>query len=111
MNRFVCIAKYQLPLANYMSLELLDTKTGIVYLQTIGDGPEHITPLLFDNGKPQHLNKEEIENVKMMINRIGVERYRRIINRCTWSPDEDKFADADREWTLAEVYNALCKTK
>ena len=80
-------------------------------MQTTGDGPEHITPLLFDNGKPQHLNKEEINNIKTMINQIGVQRYNRIVDGCVYFDDpEEQFTSSKRpEWTLKEVYNTLCK--
>ena len=115
MNRFICTAKYLVPCSHSYYTELLDTKTGIVYLQTsAGEGSDNVVPLLFDNGKPQHLNKEEVEKVQKMIRDIGEERYERIVQRNYGGYDDDsenKFKEFDLEWTIEDVYNALCKTK
>lgn len=115
MNRFIPIGKYNIVTTKRYSCyyELLDTKTGIVYLQiTNEEGPDNITPLLFDNGKPQHLNKDEVEKIKTMICQIGEERYERVIKGSyAIYKDEEEFQKSHSEWTTEDIYNALCKTK
>ena len=115
MNRFIPIGKYTIISTREYSYcyELLDAKTGIVYLQTTAhDGPDNITPLLFDNGKPQHLNKDEVDKIKTKICEIGETRYERIVKGAVpIYQDEEDFLKAHLEWSIEDVYNALCKTE
>ena len=114
MNRFIPIGKYNIISTCHYSYyyELLDTKTGIVYLQTSNsEGPDNITPLLFDNGKPQHLNKDEVDKIKAMICQIGESSYKRIVAGRTIYKDELEFMESHLEWCIEDVYNALCKTE
>ena len=103
MNRFVQIGRYQF--GRSLVEEMLDTETGIVYMCSPGcDGcADHITPMLFDNGKPRHLNMVEIEKIRSMIIAIGEARYQEIC--------EDRYYDERiREWSIKDLHRKLAKT-
>ena len=118
MNRFIQIGSYRMMGTNSSEIvEMLDTKTGIVYMRTSAyEGPDNIVPMLFDNGKPQHMNKEEITRIQQMIATIGEKLYEDIC--CTnhsnyWeSTYENEYATiryfADRDWTIEDVYTKVC---
>ncbi len=116
MNRFIQIGKYNvLGLSNDI-VELLDTKTGIVYMHTTrGEGLNTLSPMLFDNGKPLHYNKEEVDKVKEMLTAIGEDRYKDICSgsfvSCDLTNTNVVRYFASRDWHIEDVYAKIKKVK
>ena len=94
--------------AKYPIDEMLDTETGIVYICSPGyDGcADHITPMLFDNGKPRHLNAVEIEKIKSMIIAIGEVRYQEICEDRYYCENFERL----KEWSLKDLHRMVMKT-
>lgn len=114
MSRFVQIGKYSVVGVGNTVVELLDTKTGIVYMHTTqGEGVNTLSPMLYDNGKPLHYNKEEVDNVLNMLATIKEDRYLDICKGSFVSCDLPNTIIvryfSTRDWTIEDVYNRIVK--
>ena len=111
MSRFIQSGKYKVAGDGASVIEVLDAQTGIVYMNTSNS----VTPMLYDNGKPLHYNKDEIAQITEMLAAIGEDRYREICNESSISCDLANYGDVryfrDRDWVIKDVYTKLCKSK
>lgn len=121
-NRFVQIGRYDIlnDHQDYGSFhylkdqvnELVDMRTGIVYMDCCFGGDyncHQLQPMLYDNGKPKHLNKEELLKIRMMIDRLDYSSSKKahLYNDYRCNNYKDMIRNARNEWTLEEIYNEV----
>ena len=106
MNRFLKIGHYEFVRSPID--EMLDTQTGIVYICSPGYDAcaDNITPMLYDNGRPKHLNSDEIEKIKSMIRAIGETRYNAV---CERNYIDYEVYDKIGEWSIQDLYKKFSK--
>lgn len=113
-NRFVQIGNYEI-LGDSGSVycadtinELVDMNTGIVYMRCHfrGEfGGHQMQPMLYDNGKPKHLNKDELMKIKIMIERLDCEFSS--TEEYEYENYKDMTCEMSGDWTLEEIYNKV----